>query len=461
MHVLVTGATGLVGRKVCQKFLELGYNLTVIGRSDEKKFRKNFSFPCNYLTWTNVKAFSAKSIKVNKFDVVVHLSGESIADGKWTKSKKERIYNSRVEKTRLLVRFLLENSLEPEVFISASATGFYGESKSENAFTEADKPGGGFLAEVCIDWEGASKKIKKVSRLVHLRFGLVFDNSGGFLAEMEPIFSKGVGGKIASGNQWMSWVHIDDLVNTIVYSVENKNLQGPVNVVAPEPVRNKEWTKEFAKVLKMPALFTVPKIALKIGLGEKAILALQSQKVVPDKLLKTNFNFEYPNVKKCLQNLYAWKKKSTDQLFEEKIWLNHSIEKVFDFFADEKNLESITPKELQFNVVDMSTPKITKGTEIKYKLKIHGVPAKWKTKITVWDPPSTFVDNQESGPYSKWHHTHSFHNLKGGTLMNDRVIYRLPFGLLGSLIASRFVKNDIKNIFSHRQNTIVALFPKE
>lgn len=459
MHILVTGATGLVGRKVCQKFLELGHDLTVIGRSEEKQFRKKFSFPCNYLTWTNIKAFSARNIKVNKFDVVVHLSGESIGEGKWTKSKKERIYNSRVEKTRLLVRFLLENSLEPEVFLSASATGFYGESKGDDAFKETDKSGEGFLAEVCIDWEESSKKIKKTSRLVHLRFGLVFDNSGGFLAEMEPIFSKGVGGKIASGNQWMSWVHIDDLVNSIVFSVDNKTIEGPINVVAPEPVRNKDWTKAFAKVLKMPALFTVPKIALKIGLGEKAILALQSQKVIPEKLLKSNFTFEYPTVKQCLENLYAWKKKSTDQLFEEKIWLNHPVGQVFDFFADEKNLESITPKELQFKIVSMSTPKIKKGTEINYKLKIHGVPAKWKTKITVWDPPNSFVDNQESGPYSKWHHTHSFISLKGGVMMDDRIIYRLPFGLLGSLIASKFVRSDIKNIFSHRQSTIGSIFP--
>ncbi len=459
MHILVTGATGLVGKKVCQKLLELGHDLTVVGRSEEKKFRNNFYFPCNYISWRNIKTFSAKSIKVDKIDAVIHLSGESIGEGRWTKSKKERIYNSRVEKTRLLVRFLLENSLEPEVFIAASAIGFYGESKSDDAFVETDGAGVGFLAEVCRDWELASKKINSKARLVHIRIGLVMAGEGGFLSEMEPIFSKGVGGKIASGNQWMSWIHIDDLVNSIIFSIENKNIEGPVNAVSPEPAQNKKWTKAFAKALKVPALFPVPKMALKIGLGEKAVLALQSQKVVPKKLQDNNFEFKHSDIEDCMNSIYSWKKKTTDQLFKEQIWLNHPIEEVFEFFADEKNLEEITPKELEFNIVKMSTAKIGKGTIIDYKLKIHGVPAKWKTLIAKWNPPFVFVDNQEKGPYSKWHHTHAFAEVKGGTLMDDQVIYRLPFGCLGHLVASSFVKSDIKKIFSHRQATIAEKFP--
>jgi len=129
MQILVTGATGLVGRKICQKLLELGHDLTVVGRSSEASFRNKFSFPCDYISWENVKLYSVKkSIHVKKPDIVIHLAGESIGEGKWTKSKKERIYNSRVGQTSLLVRFLLENSLVPEAFLSASATGYYGES---------------------------------------------------------------------------------------------------------------------------------------------------------------------------------------------------------------------------------------------------------------------------------------------------------------------------------------------
>jgi len=321
--------------------------------------------------------------------------------------------------------------------------------------------GSRFLAEVCKDWEQASSQLKEKTRLVYMRFGLVLDNHGGFLAELEPIFSKGVGGKIASGNQWMSWIHIDDLVKSIVFCIENKKIKGAVNTVAPEPVQNKRWTKAFAKALKVPAVFPVPKIALKIGLGEKSVLALQSQKVIPEKLLKNKFEFSFTSIEDCLNSLYSWKKKATDQLFTEKIWLNHPIDKVFDFFADEKNLEAITPSELQFNVLNMSTGKIRKNTIINYKLKIHGVPARWRTLIKVWNPPYEFVDNQERGPYSKWHHTHSFSKVKGGTLMDDNVIYRLPLGFLGFLLASYFVKSDVTKIFSHRQKTIGQYFPSK
>ncbi len=457
MQVLVTGATGLVGRKLCLALLREGHQLIVLGRSKESAFRDKFSLPCHYVSWKQLKRYAFDKSILPKPDVVIHLAGESIATGSWTRSKKERIYNSRVETTRWLSNFLIKNKLEPKTFLSASAIGFYGDHKDKD-LTEVDPSGSGFLAEVCKDWEAASEKMNHVCRRVVIRIGLVFDVTGGFLKEMEGVFNSGAGGPIGSGGQWLSWIHVDDLVDLFLFAIKNKSVEGPINGVAPHPVTNKTWTQKFSHALKVPAVLMVPKLALKLALGEKAILALQSQKVLPKKAEAAGFEFKYPDLEKAFKHLYSWRKHCTDRMFSAEQWVSKDINSAFSFFSEAKNLEKITPPLLNFKILNMSTKEIKQGSIINYKLKIHGVPAKWTTLIAEWKPPLMFVDNQEKGPYDRWYHTHNFEELAEGTLLTDQVLYRLPVGFLGAMVAGRFVLNDVKNIFSYRKKVIKEFF---
>ncbi len=447
MHILLTGATGLIGRTLTIDLLKKGHKLTVVGRSEAQRFRKKFSFPCDYYSWIDLKI-----AKLQPIDAVIHLAGESIATGRWTRDKKNRIYNSRVESTQQVCKFLIESNNIPKVFVSASGIGYYGDNKEE--VTESAPKGDGFLSDVCKDWERASNSLEGRCRRVLMRLGVVLDHRGGFLEELEKIFRSGTGGVIGDGQQYLSWIHIKDVIAALNFVIDEPKISGPVNFSAPEPVTNQEWTELFSKTLQVPALFKAPKIALKILLGEKSDLALLSQNAKPAALQEAGYHFKFGQLGSALYDLYSWKKKATDRIFYASQYVEKDLETTFQFFSEAKNLEKITPPMLNFKIKKMSTQKIKKGTTIDYQLKIHGLPASWRTLITEWNPPHQFVDNQESGPYSQWHHTHSFEKLGTGTLMHDEVIYRLPMGFLGDVVANNFVTSDVNEIFAYRKECL-------
>ncbi len=452
MRVLVSGATGLVGRAICKKLLNLNHSLLVVGRSPELKFRQSFPYPCDYVSWEHLNPESLKSV-----EAVINLAGESIASGRWTKTRKERLLNSRVKTVNTLYDLFSKAQHWPKIFIGASAIGFYGDAK-EQLLNEDSKKGSGFLAEICQQWEEAYSHFNNKTRLVILRLGVVLSLKGGFLSALNSIFSMGIGGRIGNGKQWMSWIHIDDLIEMICHSLESSKIQGTYNAVSPSPITNMEWTHLFAKALKTVAPLPIPRSAFKLLAGEMSELALNSQKVSPEKFMQTGFSFLYPSPKEALNQLYDWKQKSQDQFFYSETWINKPIKEVFNFFSEAQNLEQITPPWVNFKIKDMSTTSIEKGTIINYQIKIHGIPQIWQTEITKWEPPHCFVDNQKSGPYSRWAHTHEFKELCGGTLIVDQVAYRLPMGHLGRIVASSFVNSDIKKIFAYRQNKIFDVF---
>ena len=269
-----------------------------------------------------------------------------------------------------------------------------------------------------------------------------------------PIFENGLGGPLSTGNQWMSWVHIDDVVGITMKTLLDPGLSGPINVVSPEPVRNREFTKRLASSLNVHAILPVPKIALRLILGEIASVVLSSQSVFPEKMAAKNYTFKFTNLDKAFSSLFHWKESYRDHLFEQKQWTSKPLDVVFDYFSNEKNLEALTPPLLQFRVVGKSTENIRKGTKIDYKLKIHGVPVKWKSLITNWNPMTEFADLQLKGPYAKWYHRHLFKSIAGGVLIEDKVVYRLPLSYFGDKILHRFIRKDIETIFSYRREKI-------
>ncbi len=235
---------------------------------------------------------------------VVHLAGEGIAARRWSARQKERIRRSRVDGTRHLVEGLKSLKAKPSVLVCASAIGIYGH-RGDEVLDESSPPASDFLADVCREWEAEASKAKDLGlRVVLLRLGIVLSPNGGALKKMLPPFRLGVGGRLASGRQWMSWVHLSDVVRAIHFAVETASLSGPANVTAPTPVTNREFTKILGRVLHRPTLFPAPGFALRAGLGEMAgALLLSSQRVLPRKLLAAGFSFQFASLEPALRDL--------------------------------------------------------------------------------------------------------------------------------------------------------------
>ncbi|NCO32687.1 MAG: TIGR01777 family protein [Armatimonadetes bacterium CG2_30_59_28] len=301
MRVAVTGATGFVGRQLCETLLVRGHCVTVITRQPDRG-RLLLPQVDSFLQW-DPDGTLGKSL--DGVHAVVHLAGESIA-GRWSKGKKTSIRNSRVTGTRNLVRSLQQLSppTRPRVLVSASAIGYYGDCK-ETEVNESSPAGSGFLPEVCAAWEAeASRAEEQGIRVASVRTGIVL-GPGGALQQMLRPFRMGLGGRLGDGRQWMSWIHIEDLIGIFVFALEQEAVVGPINGVAPHPVTNREFTKVLAHVLRRPAMLPVPSFALKMAMGEFADVLLQGQKVLPIKALNFGYAFKYPHLEPALRQVLA------------------------------------------------------------------------------------------------------------------------------------------------------------
>jgi uncharacterized protein (TIGR01777 family) len=228
---------------------------------------------------------------------LIHLAGENIAAHRWSADQKRRIRDSRVAATEKLLR-----TIQPPVFIGASATGIYGD-RGDEVLGERSSPGEGFLSDVAVAWENAAAPLRAAdSRVVHLRFGMILADEGGALAKMLPIFRAGLGGPLGPGTQWMSWIAMADVLSVIEFALASPNVEGPLNTVAPNPVTNREFTRSLGSALGRPALLPAPAFALRLAFGEMAdALLLSSQRALPEKLLSLGFKFDLPDLKSALK----------------------------------------------------------------------------------------------------------------------------------------------------------------
>lgn len=298
--VLVTGGTGFIGKRVCDALQEKDYGVTVLSRDPERAKTKLQSIDEIY-TW-NPETEQLPSEATSDLHAVIHLAGESIA-GRWNAKKKQRIRDSRILSTQNLVSSLASTEAKPEVLVCASAIGLYG-ATGDDSFTEESAKGTDFLAEVCQEWEAAGQKASELGiRVVHVRIGLVLGIGGGLLEQVLPPFKFGAGGKLGSGKQWMSWIHIDDVVGIIMHSLENEGVQGALNATAPNPVRNIEFTKTLGSVLRKPAILPVPAFGLHLLMGEFAEFVMLSQNVLPQKTEECGYEFQFRSLESALEDL--------------------------------------------------------------------------------------------------------------------------------------------------------------
>lgn len=296
MNALITGGTGFIGRTLARRLS----NPIIAGRSREK-IRAIFGGETEAREWDQNKGIDPSFL--DGVDTVFHLAGESVFDGRWNDAKKKRIRDSRVESTRSLVEAIEKAEQKPKTLICGSAVGIYG-ARGEEKLTEQSTPGDDFLAGVCIDWEKEALKAEAFGvRVVNIRTGVVLGSEGGAFAKMLQPFKLGLGGRLGSGEQFMPWVHIDDQVGILLHAMENVEVRGPVNAVAPESLRNKDFTKALAAALHRPAILPVPEFALKLVLGEFATVLLGSQRVVPDVALQSNYTFSYQEIGEALRDL--------------------------------------------------------------------------------------------------------------------------------------------------------------
>jgi uncharacterized protein (TIGR01777 family) len=472
MRILLTGATGLVGVPAAQALFAAGHELVVLARSPQK-VEGLFGVPAESHAWSASEKLNLSNY--GKIDAIVHLAGDPIGEGSWSAEKKARVLSSREDGSRLIAEAIeaLPQADRPKTWVSASAIGIYG-SRADEELTEESKPwvtgtdclpgalgrGVEYLADVCARWEKQTLRPIAGVRSVALRFGMILSPNGGALQALLPVFAAGVGGPVGDGKQWMSWVHLDDAVAAIVHAVDggagaSGPLSGPVNVVAPAPVRNSEFSKTLAKTLGRPAILPAPGFALKTALGEKSALVLPSQRILPVKLQRSGFEFRFGDLGAALQDLCEYQRIRTCQ------WVPKPLPEVFQFFSDEHNLERITPPFLNFKVLGKTTAQIEKDTEIEYKLKLHGLPMSWRSRIDIWEPNQRFRDIQLKGPYKVWKHLHTFQEVRGGTLIRDDIRYALPMGFLGQTFAGAWVARDVGQIFTYRQKIIEEIFGRK
>jgi len=298
MKVFIAGGTGFIGQALIRKLLLTGHAVTALARNPAKlgelsgQVRLIPGSPLIPGPWQQ---------EVAGHEVIVNLTGTSIFS-RWTPAAKKMILYSRVAATRNIVEAIPAQADSPLTLINANAAGYYGFCRDEEKY-EADPPGTDFLASVCQAWEDEAKQAQGKARIVLMRTGVVLGKNGGALSVMLPAFRLGLGGKLGHGRQWFPWIHLNDLTNAIIFLMENKAIHGPVNLSAPNPVRNKEFTKCLGKIIHRPTFLAVPGFAIRLALGELSSVVLEGCRMMPGVLLKNGFSFRFPELQPALEDI--------------------------------------------------------------------------------------------------------------------------------------------------------------
>jgi len=429
MRIGITGAGGLIGRALARAIQQRDWVAVPLSRRPHTE-------------------------QLETLDAVVHLAGEPI-DGRWTEAKKTEIRRSRVDGTRDLVRSLAACRVKPRALVSASAVGYYGDRGDEPLF-ESSRPGAGFLATVCRQWEDEAQAAESLGiRTAMLRTGIVLARDGGALPKMARPFAFGAGGPLGNGRQFVPWIALDDVVALYLFALETETVRGPVNAVSPDVATNARLAQAIGAAMHRPALAPAPAPALHAVLGEFADALLASQLVIPSIAAKAGFTWRQKRLETALMHLLDRGAGGSSPLlrtFSSQQFVPLPIDEVFRFFSDAGNLEAITPSSLRFNLRN-HPDSLREGSIIEYKLRLHGVPLSWKTLILEWKPPFGFTDVQLRGPYALWEHEHTFVSAPGGTVIGDNVTYALPFAPL-SAVAQPLVRRDVREIFNYRRNAV-------
>lgn len=485
MHVLVTGATGFIGRALCLRLARDGHHVTAWVR-DPARARSLLGPDCALIETSDVAALPRA---VATADAVVNLAGEPIVGGvlrqRWSRARKAQLVASRVGPTRAVVAAIhaaAATTGRAPVLVSASAVGWYG-SAGDVALGEDAAPGTGFAAELCRAWEDAALAARDVTRVVVARIGIVLGREGGALAQLVPVTRALLGGPLAGGAQWVPWIHLDDAVEALVHAIATPSLAGPVNLVGPAPARQRDFARALGRAVGRPAVVPTPRWLLRAALGEAASVLTASQRAVPAALLISGFAFRHANLDAALRDLttatgIAVRPLQPDEapdsgyltarrpryVLVSRTELPAPLARVFRFFSSAENLQLLTPPGMRFVIETPRPITMAPNTLIDYRLQILGFPARWRTVIEDWVTPragatdAMFVDAQLKGPYRAWWHEHRFRAHGDRTVMEDIVYYAPPLGVLGTLANRLVVEKELRRIFGYRAAMIRQRF---
>ena len=302
MNILMSGGTGLLGQQLTRSLIEDGHDVTILTRNPDK----STSLPASArLVWWDAASTENWSDEMEAADVVVHLAGENLAEGRWTDERKRRIRESRVRSGQALASAIKQSQNPPAAFIQASAVGYYGPRK-DGVIDESTGPGSDFLAHVCFEWEAATASVERMGvRRAIARTGIVLSQDEGALPRMLLPFKLYVGGKVGDGKQWWPWIHVEDEIRALRFLIEHDDASGPFNLTAPNPVTNQEFAKTLGSVMGKPSLLPVPSAALSLAFGEMSTVLLDGQRAVPSRLMECGFEFKYPNLEDALKDLLS------------------------------------------------------------------------------------------------------------------------------------------------------------
>ncbi|MFX3675087.1 MAG: TIGR01777 family oxidoreductase [Paenisporosarcina sp.] len=297
MKVAITGGSGFVGKALTTLLQYKGHDVYILSRSNHDSNNRNI------IQWLSEN--NKPENYLNGVDAWVNLAGVSINEGRWTEEQKQKIYDSRMKSTNEMLRIIDAVEEKPSVIINASAIGIYPASETTTYTENSTERGTDFLAKTVEDWEKKATQAEKFgTRIAYGRFGIILGENEGALPLIALPYKMFVGGKVGTGRQWLSWVHIEDVARAILFAIEKKDLFGPFNVTSPNPYNMDDFGKILGDVLKRPHWIPVPSIALKLALGDKSQLVLQGQRVYPEKLINHGFSFKFPELKKALQEIY-------------------------------------------------------------------------------------------------------------------------------------------------------------
>jgi hypothetical protein len=470
MKVVLAGSTGFIGRALVCRLLRDGHRVVAWVR-DPHRARGQVGAEVELVDARGGPA--ALRDAVEGAGAVVNLAGESVAGARWTARRKKALVQSRVETTRALVDAIQAADHKPDVLVSASAIGLFGD-RGDEVLDEDSPPGQGFLADLCVAWEAEGMRAQASGvRVVTPRLGVVLGAEGGALATMLPPFRLGLGGRLGSGKQWVSWVHLHDAVEALVTCITDQTLRGPVNVTAPLPVTNRELTETMGATLSKRASLVVPGFALRATMGQSADIVLQSQRVLPRRLEAAGFRFRFTGLPAALRDILvpaaqpeirvatpadAARVPGSRFVLNARLVVDAPLERVFPFFSRAANLGLLTPAWTDFRFKQDPGAESWAGQTFDYTLRIAGAPVGWRTLIKEWEQGHRFVDVQERGPYALWHHEHRFTADGQHTVVEDEVHYALPLGPLGSVAHHVAVAGMLRRIFSFRARAIALRF---
>ena len=478
MNVIIAGATGFIGSELVSFLRGKGHLVTALVRNPDKA-SEQLGAGVRLLAFGDSDDELATVFEDT--DAIVNLTGRPLAPARWSNSKKRDFYESRVGVTERIVSIMENCESPPDVLISASAVGYYGDRGDEEIIEESDI-GQGYLSELCDSWEKAALKAQNFgTRVCTLRLGVVLGRESGFLNQLSTPFEMGVGSYVGDGHQWVPWIHYFDLLRIIDFTINDEGIFGPINCTAPNPVTSKNFSKCLAKILGAKFVIGVPSLFLKLVFAEGETVLTNSQNALPDVLLRRNFKFNYEELESALIEecapvdvsvvkvnsikqpfdpslKYSKKLSRADYKIETSVCLAVNSETAFNFFSSPLNLGLATPKWMGFHITE-SPDEVIEGSEFEYKIKLGILPMKWRTEIVKWSPDELFIDYQKRGPYSLWWHQHRIvPEGDSNCRMEDQVFYKVPGWILGRVVHKYLIKNMLVRIFSYRRKVIQMRF---